>query len=429
MENEKKNDLYDCNICFDPYDDKIKIPIILKCSHTFCKECMTKMLSNRNTKCPICKMNSINGDLTVNRSCLDLIEHLKEQNKKMIEIENDKIEQGNQSENEWKKVIEAMTDKNVYDINIINNNQMEYCMNHKEKLALSYDLHSNEFLCDICSTLNRDFDHHIKKIKPKDFKCLKELQLSISQLISFLNLKYDQNLERVKLKSHEVLFQTESTINELQVMVDYKINVLMQIKETLNKTKNEYSESLKKLEERISNWKEDVLNQYLYLYGGNNRNKNLLSLERILKSLSHDESKIELLERFENDVFKSLYLDEFNSLILSIKENNEYDMSQNPTNNLIENNKNQGDIYQFFKKIMDSLSAESNVINKNINSKFLDTLHNGSSIENTYFQSIFEKSSDKIEESCVKNFEDILKKIVDYDFDENKNNLLIKEIY
>lgn len=427
MENEIKEDIYDCTICSFPYDEKIKVPIILKCTHTFCNECIKKMLSMNNTKCPFCKTNSITKDTTINRSFLEAIKQLKEGNKKMEEMQNDKIKQENKSDNEWKKVIEAMTDKNLYDIDIMNNNQMEYCINHKDKLALSYDLHSNEFLCDICSTLNRDFDHHIKKIKPKDFKCLKELQLSICDVISFLNSKYDQNLENVKLKSHEVLFQTESTINELQDMIDYKISVLMQIKDTLVKTKNEYSKSLNALEKRINNWKDDVLNQYLYLYGGNNRNKNLLSLERILKSLSHDESKIELLERFENDVFKSLYINEFNSLIFSIKENN--NEKSNPNNNIIENNKNQGDIYNFFKKIIESINIESNTNIKIINSKFLDTLHNGSSIENSYFKNVFEKSSDKIEELCVKNFEDILKKIVDYDFEENKNNHPIEEIY
>ena len=41
---ERIEDVLTCNICFDRYDEEVKIPLILKCGHTVCKECAKQLV-------------------------------------------------------------------------------------------------------------------------------------------------------------------------------------------------------------------------------------------------------------------------------------------------------------------------------------------------------------------------------------------------
>jgi hypothetical protein len=55
--------LLECNICLEKYDNKEKIPRILKCGHTFCTKCLRELSKVNNgldmnlpfVKCPLDK--------------------------------------------------------------------------------------------------------------------------------------------------------------------------------------------------------------------------------------------------------------------------------------------------------------------------------------------------------------------------------------
>lgn len=55
--------LLECNICLEKYDNKEKLPRILKCGHTFCTKCLKELSKLNNNlelhlpfvKCPIDK--------------------------------------------------------------------------------------------------------------------------------------------------------------------------------------------------------------------------------------------------------------------------------------------------------------------------------------------------------------------------------------
>ena len=44
-----------CPICYDPYNDKEKIPRILACGHTFCQNCLLDLRTSNILTCPTCR--------------------------------------------------------------------------------------------------------------------------------------------------------------------------------------------------------------------------------------------------------------------------------------------------------------------------------------------------------------------------------------
>jgi len=49
----------DCSICYECYDSFMRIPLILKCGHTFCKICIDNLIEKRRSQfkfyCPTCR--------------------------------------------------------------------------------------------------------------------------------------------------------------------------------------------------------------------------------------------------------------------------------------------------------------------------------------------------------------------------------------
>ena len=44
-----------CPICFDVYNDKMRIPRILTCGHTFCQHCLMDLRTSNILTCPTCR--------------------------------------------------------------------------------------------------------------------------------------------------------------------------------------------------------------------------------------------------------------------------------------------------------------------------------------------------------------------------------------
>ena len=52
---QKIKDHLKCDICKNPYDSNLHIPLMAKCGHTFCKLCIQKnknITDQNKTKCP-----------------------------------------------------------------------------------------------------------------------------------------------------------------------------------------------------------------------------------------------------------------------------------------------------------------------------------------------------------------------------------------
>jgi hypothetical protein len=80
-EDLENNESISCGICLENYTNE-KIPMILKCSHTLCKNCLSGILKKEHPKCPNCNMeikknlneNDINGILWENKIILNLVD-------------------------------------------------------------------------------------------------------------------------------------------------------------------------------------------------------------------------------------------------------------------------------------------------------------------------------------------------------------------
>jgi len=69
-----------CPICCEIF----KAPVLLSCSHSFCKECLQQFWSSRNTReCPVCRRRSSRDDPPCNLVLRNLCESfLKRKNEK-----------------------------------------------------------------------------------------------------------------------------------------------------------------------------------------------------------------------------------------------------------------------------------------------------------------------------------------------------------
>ncbi len=59
LENDKLKKMIKCSIC----NNRDKSVILLKCFHTFCKECVDKNIENRYRMCPICRRKISAGEV------------------------------------------------------------------------------------------------------------------------------------------------------------------------------------------------------------------------------------------------------------------------------------------------------------------------------------------------------------------------------
>ena len=68
----------ECDICLTEWDPNKRIPRLLSCGHTFCQECLIRMLQKskkekKNFQCPTC--NTIQENLTDEKDILKLIKN------------------------------------------------------------------------------------------------------------------------------------------------------------------------------------------------------------------------------------------------------------------------------------------------------------------------------------------------------------------
>ena len=67
-----ESSIFECGICFKPYNHNEKKPTSMPCGHTFCAECIRKLYKHGVLQCPYDKVNhQVNPDtLSVNYQVL-----------------------------------------------------------------------------------------------------------------------------------------------------------------------------------------------------------------------------------------------------------------------------------------------------------------------------------------------------------------------
>lgn len=83
----------ECSICLERYNTSNKIPKIMHCGHTFCKECLIKSKNNSDNilSCPVCRKKELFNDiddLSTNRVIYDLLYNPEQEEEIIIEEKN-----------------------------------------------------------------------------------------------------------------------------------------------------------------------------------------------------------------------------------------------------------------------------------------------------------------------------------------------------
>uniref|UniRef100_A0A7E4V9E7 RING-type domain-containing protein n=1 Tax=Panagrellus redivivus TaxID=6233 RepID=A0A7E4V9E7_PANRE len=70
---QKDNNLLEmcqCSICFERYTNAIRAPITMQCGHTFCKTCISKLITGKLFRCVVCQTVSIIGFGPLNKNII-----------------------------------------------------------------------------------------------------------------------------------------------------------------------------------------------------------------------------------------------------------------------------------------------------------------------------------------------------------------------
>ena len=72
MQGSEFDQIFECGICFKPYNHNDKKPISLPCGHSFCSDCIRQLYKHQMIKCPYDKIshNILPENLPVNYSVL-----------------------------------------------------------------------------------------------------------------------------------------------------------------------------------------------------------------------------------------------------------------------------------------------------------------------------------------------------------------------
>ncbi|XP_063319926.1 nuclear factor 7, brain-like [Pelmatolapia mariae] len=168
-----------CPVCQEVFRD----PVILSCSHSFCKDCLKRWWRERTThQCPVCKRRSSKDDPPLNRALKNLCESfLQERDQRASEA---------------------------------------LCSLHSEKLKL-FCLDHQQPVCVVCRDSEKHTDHRFRPIDEAAQQHKKELQETLEPLKKKLKVceevqvKFDQTAEHIKVQARHTERQIKEQFKKL----------------------------------------------------------------------------------------------------------------------------------------------------------------------------------------------------------------------
>ncbi|XP_037632948.1 nuclear factor 7, ovary-like [Sebastes umbrosus] len=219
-----------CPVCHDVFRD----PVVLSCSHSFCKDCLKNWWREKPTReCPICKRRSSKAEPPCNRALKNLCEaFLQERDQRASEA---------------------------------------LCSLHSEKLKL-FCLDHQQPVCVVCSVSEKHTNHRFRPIDEAARQYKKELQETLEPLKEKLKVfeqvkvKSDQTAKHMKVqarrterkikeqfkKLHQFLEEEEEArISALREEEEQKIQMMKEKMEALSREIAALSDTLRATEEEL----------------------------------------------------------------------------------------------------------------------------------------------------------------------------------
>ncbi|CAI5670158.1 unnamed protein product [Oreochromis niloticus] len=169
-----------CPVCQEVFRD----PVLLSCSHSFCKDCLKRWWRERPThECPLCKRRSSKSEPPLNLALKNLCESfLQERDQRASEA---------------------------------------LCSLHSEKLKL-FCLDHQQPVCVVCRDSEKHTKHRFRPIDEAAQQHKKELQETLEPLKKKLKVceevqvKFDQTAEHIKLQARHTERQIKKQFKKLQ---------------------------------------------------------------------------------------------------------------------------------------------------------------------------------------------------------------------
>ncbi|XP_063323296.2 nuclear factor 7, brain-like [Pelmatolapia mariae] len=168
-----------CPVCQEVFRD----PVLLSCSHSFCKDCLKRWWRDRPThECPVCKRRSSKSEPPLNRALKNLCESfLQERDQRASEA---------------------------------------LCSLHSEKLKL-FCLDHQQPVCLVCRDSEKHTKHRFRPIDEAAQQHKKELQETLEPLKKKLKVceevqvKFDQTAEHIKVQARHTERQIKEQFKKL----------------------------------------------------------------------------------------------------------------------------------------------------------------------------------------------------------------------
>ncbi|XP_056099054.1 E3 ubiquitin-protein ligase TRIM35-like [Rhinichthys klamathensis goyatoka] len=213
-------DEYICPVCYEIF----KAPVLLSCSHSFCKECLQQFWKTKKTQeCPVCRRRSSKGEPPFNLVLKNLCESfLKERNEKR------------------------------------SSGSEEICSLHSEKLKL-FCLEDKQPVCLVCINSQKHDNHKFRPISKVVSLYKEELDTALQSLQQKLQHKEEKKGEFEKTAQH-IDSQAEHTERQIkeefeklhQFLRDEEEATITALREEEEQKKQRMKEKLEEMNTHIS---------------------------------------------------------------------------------------------------------------------------------------------------------------------------------
>ncbi|XP_039543492.1 tripartite motif-containing protein 35-like isoform X1 [Pimephales promelas] len=215
-------DDFSCRLCKEIFKD----PVLLTCSHSFCKECIQQFWRTKNTQeCPVCRRRSSRDDPPCNLALKNLCESfLKERNERCSSTSE------------------------------------EICRLHREKLKL-FCLEDKQPVCVVCINSQKHLNHTFRPISEVVSSYKEELNTALKSLQE--KLKHNKNIKDTftrKKTVQQIKSQAEHTERQIkqqfeklhQFLRDEEKATITALREEEEQKKRMMKEKTKEMDRHIS---------------------------------------------------------------------------------------------------------------------------------------------------------------------------------
>ncbi|ROJ30526.1 Nuclear factor 7, ovary [Anabarilius grahami] len=208
-----------CPVCCEIF----KVPVILSCSHSFCKECLQQFWKTKDSQeCPVCRRRSSKQDPLVNLALKNLCDSL--------------IKEGNE----------------------------EICSSHSEKLKL-FCLEDKQPVCLVCRDSEKHANHTFRPIGEVLSSYKEEFNTALTSLQTKLEHgekmkeEYDGIIEHIKEEFNTALTSLQTKLEHGEKMKEEYDGIIEHIKSQAEQTERQIKEEFEKLHQFLRDEEEATI--------------------------------------------------------------------------------------------------------------------------------------------------------------------------